>query len=1571
MIVDYASADGTATAGQDYTAVRGSLTFPATDAAPRKIAVPLLDDAADEEEEETFTVTLSAPVAADTPLRAALTDATATARGTIADDDDPAVTAAFTAASYAAAEGGAAAAVTVRLSADPERTLVLPLTVAHHGGATADDYAGLPPGRTVRFAAGVQEAAFTITATDDALDDDGESLVLGFGELPDGVTAGAVPAATVTLTDDDATPAVTGATAFAVAEGATAVTELAATDADLGAGELAWSPAAGGADNAHFTLTAAGVLAFTGAKDYENPDDADGDRVYELTVQVSDGANAATADLTVTLTDVVPVVSIAAAAPAVVEGAPAQFTVTRADDLSGALAAALAVTADGAVLAATETAGARTVAFGDGAASVLLGVATAADDLDEADGAVTATLQAGAGYRLGTPAAATVTVGDDDPLPALSIADAAGAEADAPLAFTVSLTNAAAPALGSGRPVTVAWATTDGSAAAGADYTAVADGTLTFAAGQTGATIEVSLLGDALDEGEETFTVTLSPPREAGTLLHAALQDAVATGTITDDDTRGVTVSEEALDIDEGASATYTVVLTSQPTDTVTVGVGTSSDSDPDVTASPATLTFTTGTWNTPQTVTVRGGQDADAENDAATIEHTVSGGDYQDNGVTAANVAVTVDDDETAARELTLVLTVAHDDEDGSGDVTLGDVLNYAATATNSGTLTLSAVAVRDLLVSTGGNGCATLAVGAECKLTVSYTVTQVNVDAGQVVNTATATATDVTEVTRSVTTAVAQQRALTLALSADVASFDSVDDTITYAYTVTNSGTVTLSGTVTITDDTVAAAAITCDALPSSGLAPAATASCSGTYATLQPDVDAGGVVSSATASLGGTSSAAATLRVPWAAAQGGESPVLTIAGVNGREDAGQFAFAVSLSPASLQTVTVAYATADGTATEGTDYTGARGTLTFAPGATGSTITVTVQDDELDEEDESFTVELSAPSDEATPLNATFAGGGETLSATATIADDDATPAITSGAFEVAEGQTVVGQLAATDADHAAADLAWSIPAGTAGGADAAHFTLSAAGALAFAAAKDHENPDDADTDGVYALTVQVSDGANPATADLTVTLTDVAPAVSIAPVAATVVEGTAAAFTLTRSGDLSGTQAVAVDVSETGAVLATGQAGARQVTFADGATAAALSATTDDDTVAEAAGTVTATVQTGTGYTVGASATAQVTVTDNDAAALTLTVQPSEIAESDAATAVTVTAAWDAGTRAEATAVTVSVGGGSDTATAGTDYAAVPDLSLLIAAGAAEAAATFTLTPTADAVDETDEALTVSATTSVTGLTVTGATLTITDDDERGMSVSPTELTVREGGTGTYEVKLTSQPTDGVTVTLTASGDATVDAQTLSFTATDWSTARTVTVSGSQDADAAAGSASITHTADGGDYQNVAGPTVAVTVTDDDTASTAVTLSLDDTEVAEDSSSGEPIEVTATLDGATLGTATAVTVSVAGGTATAGDDFTAVDDVTVTIAAGEASGTGTFTLAPVDDAVDEADETVTVSATTTSGLTVRPTAGLTVTITDDDTRGVSVSQTALTVREGGTGTYEVELD
>ena len=73
-----------------------------------------------------------------------------------------------------------------------------------------------------------------------------------------------------------------------------------ATDADTPAADLVWSPA-GGADSGHFTLDERGVLRFAVPKDYEAPDDAGRDGIYELTVQVSDGTDAATAALRVAL----------------------------------------------------------------------------------------------------------------------------------------------------------------------------------------------------------------------------------------------------------------------------------------------------------------------------------------------------------------------------------------------------------------------------------------------------------------------------------------------------------------------------------------------------------------------------------------------------------------------------------------------------------------------------------------------------------------------------------------------------------------------------------------------------------------------------------------------------------------------------------------------------------------------------------------------------------------------------------------------------------------------------------------------------------------------------------------------------------------------------------------------------------------------------------------------------------------------------------------------------------------------------------------------------------------------
>ena len=94
-----------------------------------------------------------------------------------------------------------------------------------------------------------------------------------------------------------------GATAaVSVVENATAVTTVAASDAD--GNPLVYS-ISGGADAAKFTINAStGVLAFVTAPDFEIPTDADANNQYVVIVQVSDGIAAATQAITVTVTDV-------------------------------------------------------------------------------------------------------------------------------------------------------------------------------------------------------------------------------------------------------------------------------------------------------------------------------------------------------------------------------------------------------------------------------------------------------------------------------------------------------------------------------------------------------------------------------------------------------------------------------------------------------------------------------------------------------------------------------------------------------------------------------------------------------------------------------------------------------------------------------------------------------------------------------------------------------------------------------------------------------------------------------------------------------------------------------------------------------------------------------------------------------------------------------------------------------------------------------------------------------------------------------------------------------------------
>ena len=103
----------------------------------------------------------------------------------------------FGVATYTALEDGAPATVTVLLSADPERRLVVPLTARNGNGASDDDYSGVP--EQVTFASGQTSTTFTVTATSDIDEDAGETVTLGFGELPAAVSTGSPDRATITL----------------------------------------------------------------------------------------------------------------------------------------------------------------------------------------------------------------------------------------------------------------------------------------------------------------------------------------------------------------------------------------------------------------------------------------------------------------------------------------------------------------------------------------------------------------------------------------------------------------------------------------------------------------------------------------------------------------------------------------------------------------------------------------------------------------------------------------------------------------------------------------------------------------------------------------------------------------------------------------------------------------------------------------------------------------------------------------------------------------------------------------------------------------------------------------------------------------------------------------------------------------------------------------------------------------------------------------------------------------------------------------------------------------------------
>ena len=155
-----------------------------------------------------------------------------------------------------------------------------------------------------------------------------------------------------------------------------------------------------------------------------------------------------------------------------------------------------------------------------------------------------------------------------------------------------------------------------------ADYTMPVD--IAIPAGERSGTATISITGDALDESDETAVIGVFAETD-----HAILY-ATATLTITDDDTAGVSVSAaNPLNVDEGGTATYTVVLNSQPTADVTIAPWFSGDTGA-ATVFPGSNTFTPSAWNIPLTFTVSGLADADTNDETVVISHWITSDDFK-----------------------------------------------------------------------------------------------------------------------------------------------------------------------------------------------------------------------------------------------------------------------------------------------------------------------------------------------------------------------------------------------------------------------------------------------------------------------------------------------------------------------------------------------------------------------------------------------------------------------------------------------------------------------------------------------------------------------------------------------------------------------------------------------------------------------------------------------------------------------------------------------------------------------------------------------------------------------------
>ena len=437
---------------------------------------------------------------------------------------------------------GAAASFALTRTGDTAAALAVTLAVTETGSVLTGT---LPTSAT--FAAGSASAVLSVATADDEAAEAASTVTAALSADAAYTVVGASGTADVVVEDDDAAPVVGTASPIEVAENAKAVATLAASDADTDAANLSWSipgGAAGGADAAQFALTADGVLSFRAAKDFEAPDDADGDGDYEVTVRVSDGANPVDAALVVRLADVDD--SAPALTGASVDGATLTLTFSEAlDGDSTPPASAVTVSVGG----SARTVDAVSVA--GGTAVLTLSPAVTADETVTVGytvptGANAKPLRDTAGNRVAAFTGAGVTNATAAPtLPVVSIAAASSPMTEGTAAvFTLTRT-------GSTAALTVAVAVTE----SGGVLDGAPPASVTFDANSASAPLSVATEDDEAAEAASTVTAALS----AGTGYTVDGSLGTAEAVVEDDDAAPAVETDSPIEVAENATLVATL----------------------------------------------------------------------------------------------------------------------------------------------------------------------------------------------------------------------------------------------------------------------------------------------------------------------------------------------------------------------------------------------------------------------------------------------------------------------------------------------------------------------------------------------------------------------------------------------------------------------------------------------------------------------------------------------------------------------------------------------------------------------------------------------------------------------------------------------------------------------------------------------------------------------------------------------------------------------------------------------------------------------------------------------------